>query len=217
MSLDTGFWISELGRLYMRSTEAINNEQSDAIEPLSEEFNETLIQLKEEFPDNPIVTGTASVEPYTEGTYERSGNAVAIAPSRRRDEALHEVRSRCERIANAIGYDLPEWGSEGDSSDNMIMVSVNSRQEATQEVHQQVTVESVQRMIQTLPRTSDQKEELQELLDEFESEINGEQDQTRLRQILAKANEISTEVAAQMAAVALTQGASSIFDFGSIL
>ncbi|QCS43627.1 hypothetical protein [Natrinema versiforme] len=208
--MNTEFWISELGRLYERSTEAIDNEQSDAIEPLADEFNETLSQLKEEFPDNPIVTSTDPVEAYTEGTSGKMAGMDAYAPPRRRDEALHEIRSRCEKMANAIGFELPELETGSRSPNRMVMVSVDSRQETTQEVHQDVTVESIQNMIQTLPRATEEKEELQELLGEFRAEVEGEQDEPRLRQILSKANEISSDVATQMAVLGLTHGATSV-------
>ena len=204
--MDREFWISELGRLYERSTEAIDEGQSNAVEPLAGEFNETLSQLKNEFPDNPIVSNTESVEPYTEGVY---GDGVMM-PSTRRDEALHEVRSRCEKMANAIGYELPELESGSRSPNRMVMVSVESHQETKQEVHQEVTIESIQQMIKTLPREPKAKGELQELLEEFETEIGGEQDQSKLRSILSRANEISTDVTAQMAVFALKRGVTAI-------
>ena len=208
--MNTDFWISELGRLYERSAEAIDNEQSDAVEPLTDEFNETLSQLKEEFPDNPIVMNTDPVDSQTEGVSGKMAGMNAYAPPRRRDEALHEIRSRCEKMANAIGYELPELETGTRSPNRMVMVSVDSRQENRQEVHQDVTVESVQNIIQALPRAPGEKEELQDLLDEFEAEIEGEQDESRLRKLLSKANEISTDVAAQMAVFGLTHGATAV-------
>lgn len=208
--MEKTFWISELGRLFERSSEAISEDQSDAIEPLSEEFNETLAKLQDEFPDNELVQSTEPVEGRTEGYYGSSGSTMVMNPSRRRNEALHEIRSRCEKMANAIGYDLPELETGARSPNRMVMVSVETSQEATQQVRQNVTVESIQNMIQSLPRAPNEKEELQALLDEFEAEIEGEQDQSRLRQLLSKADEISTDVATQMAVFALTHGATAV-------
>jgi hypothetical protein len=209
-SMNKGFWISELGRLYERSTEAINNDQSNAIEPLTDAFNKTLSQLKEEFPDNTVVANTDPVESYTEGVSGQIAGMDGYAPARRRDEALYEIRSGCEKMANAIGYDLPELESGDRSPDRMVMVSVDSRQENTQEVNQDITVESIQTMIQTLPRAPRAKEELKDLLGEFEVEVEGEQDPSKLRQLLSKANGISTDVATQMAVYALTHGAAGV-------
>ena len=64
--MDTSYWIGELGRLYERSSEAIEEGHSDAVEPLSEEFNEAISRLKTEFPDNEIVSTTDPVDAYTE-------------------------------------------------------------------------------------------------------------------------------------------------------
>lgn len=211
--MDTEYWISELGRLYLRSDEAIREEQFKAVEPLATEFNETLEQLQEVYPDNPIVQNTGEVRPYTEDHSGSSGSSVVIAPPRRRDQALHEIRSRTEKIANAIGYDLPE-PDIGSSTNRMVMVQVEQNQEATQEVHQEISVEQIQQTIQTLPRSADQKEELEDLLDEFEEEVNGEQNETKLRKILSKVSDISEDVAAQMATRALTYGITGILALG---
>lgn len=118
--MDTDYWIGELGRLYERSSEAIDEGHSDAVEPLTEEFNEALEQLQDKFPDNEIVSDMEQVDAYTEGTYEDG----VIAPARRRDEALHEVRSQCEKIANALDYELPEREPGERRADQMVMVSV---------------------------------------------------------------------------------------------
>jgi len=213
--MDTEYWISELGRLYLRSDEAIREEQFKAVEPLANEFNEILEQLQDAYPDNPIVQNTEEVRPYTEDRSGSSGNVVTIAPPTRRDQALHEVRSRAEKIANAIGYDLPEPEARSTSTSQMVMVQVEQNQEATQEVHQEVTVEQIQQTIQSLPRPSSQKEELEEVLDEFEAELEGEQDESRLRRLLSKASDISEDVAAQMAMRALTYGITGILTLGT--
>lgn len=145
------FWISELGRIYKRSTEAIENDHADAIESLTEEFNDTLSELKDEFQDNEIIARTDSVVSRTEGSSYNSRKRSGYVPSRRRDEALHEIRSRCERMANALDYELPEIESGDGASDRMVMVSVDSNQEVQQEVSQEATVESVMELIQLDP------------------------------------------------------------------
>lgn len=199
--MDRDFWISELGRLYERSTEAINENQSAAVKPLSDEFNDILSKLKDKFPEDQIVSSTDKVHPYTNSGFK---------PERARVGALHEIRSRCEKMAYAIGYELPELESGPRSPNRMVMVSVDSRQEAIQEVSQEVTIEQIQQMVQTLPRERQVKEELQELIEEFENEVHKGQNRSKLRNILSKANEISTEVAAQMAVFALKRGLTGI-------
>lgn len=204
--MNPNYWISELGRIYIRSTEAIEQNRSDAVEPLTNDFNDALGKLKEEFPDNPIVSDAEEIRAYTDGAY---GDNYMSVPQRR-DEALHEVRSGCERIANAIGHDLPELDSGKQAPREMVMVSVNSQQETKQHVQQEVTVEQIQQTIQLISRPEQDKEELREILAEFESEVDGEQDENTLRRLLTEAGNISKEVMTQMAIHALKSGATGI-------
>jgi len=207
--MDTDYWIGELGRLYERSSEAINEGYSDAVEPLSEEFNEALDRLKEEFPENEIVSSTNPVDAYTEDKSSSSGSTTVIAPPKRRDEALHEIRSRCEKIANAIEYELPESDSGSRKADQMVMVSVE--QESTQEVDQRVTVESIMQLIEVDPTIQRNREEVKELVEEFEEELEKEDsDESRLRRFIEEAKDYSTSVAAKMGIRALEAGVAGI-------
>lgn len=207
--MDAYYWIGELGRLYERSSEAIDEGHSNAVDPLTEEFNEALDRLKEEFPDNEIVSSTNSVDAYTEDRSSSSGSMVTIAPPKRRDEALHEIRSRCEKIANALDYGLPDQKSESRRADQMVMVSVE--QESTQELDQEVTVESIMQLIDVDPTVQGSRDELKQLVEEFEEELDkGDSDERRLRQFIEEAKDYSTSVAAKMAIQALQAGAIGI-------
>lgn len=201
------FWISELGRIHERCTEAIEHEYEDATEPLAEEFNSTLTELKEKYPDNGIIGRTNPVEGRTEGTFESRGNTSVAIPSRRRDEALHEVRSRSERMANALGYELPESERGNDSSNSMVMVSVDSSQEVQQQVNQEVTLDIVLELIQIDPEAQAHQNELQEITREFYDELeSADPDGGTLRQFIDDAKSYSTSVAAKLSMMALQNG-----------
>ncbi|ELY66304.1 hypothetical protein [Natrinema versiforme] len=208
--MNRDFWIGELGRLYQRSSEAINDDDTKAVRPLTSQFNENLEELKDAFQDNTIIQGTDKVEPVTEGGSSSSRGMVTFSPSRIREEALHEIRSRCERMANSIGYDLPEQRKETARQNNMVMVSVESNQTTSQEVNQEVTVESIQNTISALPRPPEQKEQLEEIFSEFESELDDEQDESRLRGLIDSAKNISEDVASQMAIIAMKHGLTGV-------
>jgi len=204
--MDASFWIAELGRLYERSSEAIDQEQGKAVEPLTDDFNEALVALKEEFPDNEIVSRTQSVDALTESYSNKSRKTVTFAPSRIREEALYEIRSRCEKMANALNYELPENDSEVRDAGQMVMVSVE--QEASQDVEQQVTVESIMQLIEIDPQVQGDKQEVKELVEKFEEELeDNASDEGRLRHFINEAEEYSTSVAAKMAMRALQTGA----------
>lgn len=205
--MDSDYWIGELGRLHERSSEAIDEDYKRAIEPLAEDFNEALDQLKSEFQDNEIVSATNSVDAYTEGT--TGGPKGMSMPPVERGQALHEIRSRCEKIANALDYELPERDSGGRQADQMVMVSVE--QEATQDVDQQVTVESIMQLIDIDPQVQRNKDEVKELVQKFEDELGQEDaDEGQLRQFIEEAKQYSTSVAAKMAMRALQAGATGI-------
>jgi len=204
--MNPDYWIGELGRLFERSSEAIRNEQSNAVEPLSEEFNEALEELKKQYPENEIVSSIDPVDGRTESYSDTSGSTSVFAPSRRRDEALHEIRSRSEKMANALDYELPEWESGGRNADQMVMVSVE--QEASQEANQNVSVESIMQLIDIDPQAQGDKEELKEIVRNFEETLEQDsRDEGSLRQFIKEAKDHSTSVAAKMAVRALQAGA----------
>jgi len=206
VAMGPDYWIGELGRIHERSSEAIRNEQGKAVEPLTEEFNKALKQLKQEFPENEIVSSTEQVEGRTDSYSSTSRDVVAFAPSRVREEALHEIRSRCEKMANALGYELPERDSGTRSSDQMVMVSVE--QEASQDVDQEVSVESIMQLIDVDPQVQGNKEEVKEIVRNFEEALEQESpDEGRLRQFIEEAKNHSTSVAAKMGVRALQAGA----------
>lgn len=205
--MNGNFWISELGRIHERCTEAIENEYEDATEPLAEEFNDTLTELKEEYSDNEIISRTNPVDGRTEGTFESRGNTSVMMPSRRRDEALHEVRSRCERMANVLGYELPEPETRDDSSNSMVMVSVDSNQEVQQEVSQEVTLDVVMELIQIDPQAQAHQDELQDISRKIHDELESDDpDAGTLRQFIDDAKNYSTSVAAKLSMMALQNG-----------
>ncbi|WP_135853095.1 hypothetical protein [Halorussus salinus] len=226
--MERDYWISELGRLYVRSTEAHEENDKAAIEPLTENFNEVLQNLKEEFPHNSIVNNTDEVEArdggssntgeifapsrpdYVSNNRRRTSTQTSDSPSLRRPSALFEIRNRCARMANAIGYDLPE-AEENDDENRMVVVKVDNDQSVEQTVSQDVTVESTIELINSLPRSKDEKEEMRELLDKLDEELSGENpDKGRVEKLIQKAKMISEEVAVKMAVIAITSGMTDI-------
>jgi len=204
--MDSDYWIGELSRLYERSSEAIDEGYSNAVEPLTEEFNQALSQLKGSFPENEIVSNTESVNAYTEGASGSLGPTKGFVPPGIRDDALHEIRSRCEKMANALEYELPERKSGPSQSDQMVMVSVE--QESMQEVNQEVTMESIIELVEVDPTVQSSQDEVKRLVEEFEDELSNEDsDERQLREFIKEAKDYSSSVAAKMAIRALQAGA----------
>lgn len=212
--MDQSFWIRELGRLFKRSSESIRSNDSEGIKVLVEDFNEALSNLKEEYPENPIITSTDAVDPTEEkflmGTVDHHGNSSTATYEGTREEALYEIRSNCERIANSLGYELPDDSSSSDA-DQMVVVQMENTQSAKQEVSQEVTVESVMELIEHDPQAQANKGELQEITEQFDEELESENpSEDTLRQYIRDAKSYSTTVAAKLSMLALQKGAIGI-------
>lgn len=214
------YWISELSRLYKRSSEAIEGGRTVAVGPLTNEFNDALTHLKREFPDNPIVSSTSEVDSTAlasnGGIYRpMSGEFNPFPPSvRSRPQALYEIRSRCERIANALSYDLPDVSGEV-MPDEMTIITVEAAQSTHQSVSNNVTIESTLELVNHLSRSQGTKEELRDLIERYEEELSqDEPDESVLRQLLTKTRDKSTDVATNLAALALQQGLIDVLGLG---
>jgi hypothetical protein len=166
----------------------------------SEQFNRALEQLKGEYPDNEFVQGMDK----------------ARTPSRRNpvaDKGINQsVKSKCGQLADALGYDLPT--TELESVDELTVISMANEQVSEQTANQQLSFEQVNQMVQLTPLGSNESEELKDIVQEFEDELDGDKDPGTLRELLKKAEEYSTDVAAKLAMLCLKKGVTGILNLG---
>jgi len=211
------FWIRELGRLFKRSSEAIRNDDHDAVRIIVNNFNETLSNLKDDYPDNQIIQDTESVDPTEEkllgGSVSITGETSTATAEGVRDESLYKVRSNCERISNSLNLELPE-DSEENGSNNMVVVQMENRQSSKQKVSQSVTVESIQELIKYDPAAQGNQEELTELTEKIKDELDSDDpDEDAIRDYIEKAKGYSVSVAAKLSMLALQAGAIGVLGF----
>lgn len=209
--MEPEFWISELGRLFEKTTEAINENQISAAEVLAEQFNEALKELKEEYPENDIVQRVEPVEAINyspaivnlgkqSDSSDNSDELVGV-------EALHEIRNQCARIVNALGYDLPTMESVEESPENIVMVTMENRQS----VDQDITFESLLAEISGTSLSPEIQQELQELVHEFQEELATDSpDESKLNRIISQVKEQAPMIAAQLVLLAVEHGAANI-------
>jgi hypothetical protein len=133
----------------------------------------------------------------------------------RANEDLREIKLKTEQIADLFELDMQDFERVDDVTE---MRPIVIQQHATQEtevtteqtVELNVTVEHIRETIQHVQRPPDQKAELEAILDKFEEELQSEQDETRLQRLLGAAEEISEDVATQLAQRALMYGVTGV-------
>jgi hypothetical protein len=211
--MEREFWIRELGRLFKRSSEAIRHDDTKAVKILVDEFNESLSNLQEEYPNNQIIESITPVdsteEKFLMGSVSRTGETSTSTYEGIREEALYEIRSNCERIANSLGYELPDARQESEESktDQMVVVQMKNTQESHQEVTQNVTVESVIELIKHDPQAQRHQDELTELTEKIKEELDSDDpDESTIREYISEAKEYSVSVAAKLSMLALQAG-----------
>ena len=119
---------------------------------------------------------------------------------------------KCGQLADALGYDLPE--SKLESQGDVTVISMAAQQSNQQSVSQEVSIDQVIEMVNYTTLGQTQQEELKDVVREFKEELDGDQDSGTLRQLLNKAEEYSTDVAAKLAMLALQNGIVDVLNLG---
>lgn len=197
MGANRGFWIAELSRIFQRSSDAINSDRVDAAGDLEQDFNSMLDNIKRQYPDDELIQSTDSVD--------RSESEYRTIQRMSRD-LLHNVRNRSERLALRLDVEVeePQSNSDDQSIEDTTVFNIENNQEVSQSTDTEVNVESTIRLIESGPWNQDITQELRDIFEEFQSEMDNEDpNQSRLRQLIQRAGEHSTDVAAKMGVMAL--------------
>lgn len=203
--MDGEYWITQLGRLYEQSVDAIEDGGMTASGPLSKHFNETLDQLCQHYPDNEVVQSMKHVDP----THRSSSNGMSRKVYSL--EPIYDIKAKSGRLADALGYELPDLTKQHTGDLTLVRVSQNQSQEQSSEV----TIETTLQLINNLTLSQEMKNDLRESVEEFNNELSSEEpDEGKLAQILSTVYEKSPEVAANLLILTLQQGFYSLL--GSI-
>jgi uncharacterized FlaG/YvyC family protein len=222
--MDQDFWVREIGRLFKRSSDDIQTENTESVEIFVEDFNEALSRLQKQYGDNPIIQSTNPIDPteqktlggiVTGSTRKSSGSREPAISTYEgvRKEALYEVRSNSERIANSLGYELPT-NTNGSSTDQMIIVQMENTQSANQEMSSDISIETVMKLIEHDPEAQTNQQELENIVEKFDEELeSNDPNAETLRQFIRDAKEYSVSVAAKLAMLALQAGVIGVLGF----
>jgi hypothetical protein len=193
--MDRKGWISQLGVLY---NEVSSVDGSKGASSHVEQFNEILRELKE-VSDDEVVQNMDEVS-----TPGRDLHASG--------DANQEVKSKCAKLAEAFGYQLPK--NELEDVEDLTLVTMTSDQSSVQSVSQEVSFEQVNQFVQLAPLGQEDRKKLEDVVSDFENELEGSQDPSKLRDLLNKAEDYSTDVTAKLAMLALQKGVTSILNLG---
>lgn len=196
--MDKEGWIAQLGRLYTEVSNARGASQGSSAH--ANQFNQTLSELKEAYPEEEFVQNMEEVH-----TSNRSSPFDA-------QDTNQEVKLKCGQLADALGYDLPK--SELESAGDVTVISLAAEQSNEQTVNQELSFDQTIEMVNYTTLGETQQEELKELIHEFKNELEEEQDESRLRDLLSRASDYSKDVAANMAMLALKKGATGVLNLG---
>ena len=195
--MEPEFWLSQLGRLYREVSTKLDGTGSQVY---AQQFNELLEKLQENHPDNQFVQEMEEV-------YD-----AQIGQQAHGHEYNEEVRLKSAQLADAIGYDLPE-ATQADSELSLVTVESHHNTEQTVNQSQSLSFDQTIQMVDILPRDSETKEELRAIVDDFQDELDKKDpDESRLRQFLTQAESKSTEIAANLAMLALKKGLTGVLD-----
>lgn len=173
---------------------------------IADAYNSLLGKAQDEFSENVVIQSLEEVHP-------KSTQTLNIG----KGKSVQKVKSRVSQLADALNIDLEDLEDSSTRSElRPIKVSVgqtvdqaqqqNQQQAQTQYVDIDTILDDVER--QTMP--PDEKEELKQIIQEFEDELDGDRDDSKLRQLLTRAEEYSVDVVAKLGILGLQYGVTDI-------
>lgn len=193
-------WIAQLGRLYK---EVSDTEDGEGAKEYAEQFNRTLSNLQESFPEEDFVQNTTPVDKDVVYT----GDKIDLNK---------EIQLKCGQLADVLGYDLPESDLQDAENINIISLKNSQAQKADQTTHQENSIEIALEMVNYTTLNQKNREELKEIIHEFENELHKDNpDSTALQDLLKSAKTYSVDVSAKLAMMALGEGIIDIIDLGN--
>ena len=198
MADDREFWIFELKRIYKRSTEAINTDETALAEELASNFNETIKKLGKKYPNNDIVDST-------EGIVGVWLNNIEKYHTKR--EVLSIIRNRSERVAQSLNIELVEYNRKS-KDENLENYMLDIDIDATTDISQSVNVRTnIRNQIEATSLDQEIKDEIYRNLDEYWAEFNSnEPDISKMQRLAGIVEEYSPDVAVNIVASALLEG-----------
>lgn len=195
------YLLRSIKRVHDECERALREDNSKVNNSLVDRFNEILDDFKDEYPDERIQSIEEGEGVNVTGKYAATHHGEAL-------DQIQDIKLKTLKIADILDLDTGDF-EELSSSDEFAVINVqqNQAQEQAQTQVQRITVENILEDVDGLMTSAEEKEELRELVGEFEEELeNDDTDVSRLRQIIAKAQEYSDDIARKLIMMATERG-----------
>jgi len=167
-------------------------------EALVNSFNDLLERAQETFPDNGIIQ-----------SLEEIGHSGRM---QQKAQNVQEVKSRTSKLADALDINLGDL--KNDTIEDLRPIELNvshdvdvdQQQEQSQQQQQYVDIEQILEDVDRATMPPESKEELKEIVEEFHDELENKTDESRLHQLLNRAEEYSVDVTAKLGILGLQYG-----------
>lgn len=205
---DLDKWVPQVGRIYVETKEAVEraDDPHDKIPgafQYASQFNEVLEKIRDTESSDAVIDSIGLIK---EGMKNPVHKFSREHIDRDEGEMANEVVLKSGRLIDYLGYTIPEnQRISGNTDSTIIRMEQANQQTATQSTA--VTIESTLEQITNSRNTPAEKNQLEEIVHEFENEIaKDDTDQSRIQELIQKADEKSTDVAANLMMLALQYG-----------
>lgn len=196
------YLIRSLKRVHDECERALREDNYQVNNSLADRFNELLNDFKGEYPDDDRIQVIDECEGVTV-----TGRHAVRNQSRALD-IIQDIKLKTLKISDLLDLDTDDFEELSSSGEfAVINVQQDQAQEQAQTQVQRVTVENILEDISGMMTSPDEREELRGLVQEFEDELESDEtDASRLRQIIAKAQEYSDDIARKLIMMATERG-----------
>ncbi|MGN8217049.1 hypothetical protein ACTG0T_01685 [Halococcus morrhuae DSM 1307] len=205
---DIDKWVPQVGRIYVETKEALEraddpqNRVPGAFQYASQ-FNEILEKIRDTESSDAVIESIGLIKEEINNPVHKFDKDFV---DQNEGDMANEVVLKSGRLIDYLGYTIPDnHRIRANTDSTIIRMEQTNQQEQRQST--EITIKSTIRQIRKSRNTPSDKDELEELVREFEDEISKEDaDQSRIQEIIQKADKKSTDVAANLLMLALQYG-----------
>lgn len=200
-------WVPQVGRIYVETKEALERADNpqDRVPgafQYASQFNEVLEKIRDSESSDTVIESIGLIKEGMNSVHKFDREYI----NKNDGEMANEVVLKSGRLIDYLGYTIPNDHRISANTDSTIIRMEQTTQQEQQQ-STEITIDSTIRQIRESRNTPSDKDELEKLVREFEDEISKEDtDQSRVQQLIQKADEKSTDVAANLLMLALQYG-----------
>lgn len=172
---------------------------------ITEAYNQLLQRAQNSFPENNIVQSLEEVQ--SQKAHPRKSVGTG--------EAVQRVKSETSQLADGLEIDITEF-EEMNRDDELYPITVSveqnvdQRQEQTQTQQQYIDIDQVIEDIERSTMPPEDEQEFKQIVRNFQDELEGTRDDSKLKQLLGRAEDYSVDVVAKLGILGLQDGVTGL-------